>query len=123
MLINGTYIENYCKSLLQREVLFEIKNKIIKKGKIILFFQRNFHIVFMIENEKSKKDKLEIPIPFGIESHKEDDLLYFDYRIVTLKKQLFEVEPYFTLYTPTVAKSKFFDNILTINGNIKKTNI
>ena len=116
MLINGTYIENNCKKLLQKNISFEIKNKIIKKGKLILFYQRNFYLVFILENDKKKKDKLEIPIPFGMEYHEDDELMYFDYRIVTLKKHLFDIEPYFTLFNPKVAKSKFFNIILTVNG-------
>ena len=116
MLINGTYIENNCKKLLQKNISFEIKNKIIKKGKLILFYQRNFYLVFILENDKKKKDKLEIPIPFGMEYHEDDELMYFDYRIVTLKKHLFDIEPYFTLFNPKVAKSKLFNIILTVNG-------
>jgi len=116
MLINGTYIEHNCKKLLQKNISFELKNKILKKGKLVLFYKRNFYLVFILENEKKTKDKIEIPIPFGIESHDEDDLMYFDYRISTLKKHLFDVEPYFTLFNPKVAKSKYFNIILTING-------
>ncbi len=116
MLINGTYIEENCKKMLQKTISFEIKNKILKKGKLILFYQRNFFIVFVIETDKKLKEKIEIPIPFDIEYHEDDDLMYFDYRIKTLKKHLFNVEPYFTLFNPKVAKSKFFNIILTING-------
>jgi hypothetical protein len=116
MLINGTYIENNCKKLLQKNISFELKNKVLKKGKLVLFYQRNFYLVFILETDKKIKDKIEIPIPFGIEFHDEDDLMYFDYRISTLKKHLFDVEPYFTLFNPKLAKSKYFNIILTING-------
>jgi hypothetical protein len=116
MLINDTYIEKNCNKLLQKTISFEIKNKIIKKGKVILFYQRNFFIVFVLETDKKNKEKLEIPIPYNIEYHDDDDLMYFDYRIKTLKKHLFDVDPYFTIFNPKVAKSKFFDIILTING-------
>jgi hypothetical protein len=116
MLINGTYIENNCKKLLQKTISFELKNKTIKKGKLVLFYQRNFYLVFVLETDKKKKDKIEIPIPFDIEFHEDDDLMYFDYRIAKLKKHLFDVEPYFSLFNPKVAKSKYFNTILTING-------
>jgi hypothetical protein len=116
MLINDTYIEKNCNKLLQKNVSFEIKNKILKKGKIVLFYQRNFFIIFVIETDKKNHEKLEIPIPYNIEAHDEDHLMFFDYRIKTLKTHLFDVEPYFTIFNPKVAKSKFFDSILTING-------
>jgi hypothetical protein len=116
MLINGTYIEEQCKKLLQKNISFEIKNKTIKSGKLILFNQRNFHIVFYIFLNKQKKESFETPIPFNIEYHPEDNLMFFDYRIKTLSKMFQDSEPFLSLYTPKVAKSKFFDTILTING-------
>lgn len=116
MLINGTYIEQNCKKLLQKNISFEIKNKILKKGKLVLFYQRNFYLVFILETDKKIRNKIEVPIPFGIECHDEDDLMYFDYRLITLKKHLYDVEPYFSLYNPKNSKSKYFNIILTING-------
>lgn len=117
MLISGTHIEDACKNLLQKELSFELKNKVLKKGKLILFFQRNFHLVFILDNNKKVRDKIELPIPFQIEHHKKDNLVYFDYRISTLSKHFFIAEPYLTLYTPKFAKNKFFDTILTITSN------
>lgn len=119
MLINGTHIEESCKSFLQKDLSFEIRNKTIKKGKMILYFQRNFHIVFILDVEKEKRDKLEIPIPFKIEHHHSDGLVYFDYRLSTFSQMYPECQPYLNLYKPKLAKSKFYDNILTINGNKK----
>ena len=119
MLINGTYIEESCRSFLQRDLTFEIKNKTLKKGKVVLYFQRNFHIVFILDSEKDKRDKIELPIPFDIEHHDSDNLVYFDYRITTFSKMYPECQPYLSLYKPKVAKSKFYDTILTINGNKK----
>ena len=119
MLINGTHIEESCKSFLQRDLTFEIKNKTLKKGKVVLYFQRNFHIVFILDTEKEKRDKIELPIPFRVEHHDSDNLVYFDYRISTFSKMYPECQPYLSLYKPKVAKSKFYDSILTISGNIK----
>ena len=55
MNISSSVLENTCSSLLQRNVNFIIKNKIIKKGKIELFVQRNFYLVFHILTESKKK--------------------------------------------------------------------
>ena len=115
MLINGTNIEESCKSFLQKDIQFEMKNKIIKKGKIILYFQRNFHIIFILDNEKEKRDKLEVPIPFGIEHHNSDGLVYFDYRISTFSKMYPECQPFLTLYKPKVIKNRFYDSVLVVN--------
>ena len=92
MNISCTALEEVCKSLLQRSVSFIIKNKVIKKGKIELFTQRNFHIVFHLLTGKNKKEKLEIPIPFSIENHVDDGLIFFDYRVKSLSKYFPEAE-------------------------------
>lgn len=105
--------------MLQKYVYFEVKNKIIKKGKIILFFQRNFHIIFILENDKNKKDKIEIPIPFEIEFHNEKngELLYFDYRFSTLEKKFPEAQNTIKLLSLKNSNSKYFNSILTIIEN------
>ena len=119
MLINGTYIEESCKSFLQKDLAFEINNKTLKKGKVILYFQRNFHIVFVLDTNQTKRDKIELPIPFQIEHHDSENLVYFDYRLLTFSKMYPECQPYLNLYKPKISKSKYFDTILTINGNKK----
>lgn len=116
MLICDTFIDDNCKKLLQKNINFEIKNKSLKRGKLVLYFQRNFHLVFVLDTIK-KREKLEIPIPFAIEYHSEDDLMFFDYRMSTLSKIFSEAEPFLTLFTSKVVKNKFFDTILTINAN------
>jgi len=115
MLINGTHIEKCCKDLLQKNVTFELKNKVLKRGKIVLFFQRNFHLVFLIDSEKKSKDKIEIPIPFKITRDDDKNVLQFDYRISTLSNHFSTAEPNLTVFTPKLAKNKFFDTILKIN--------
>ena len=113
MLIENS-IEKHCKTLLQKNLAFEINNKTIKKGKLILFVQRNFHVTFILENDKNGKEKLEIPVPFFIESYPEDNLLFFDYRIATLCKMFKEAENHIKIFSMKKSKSKFFDSILTI---------
>jgi hypothetical protein len=117
MNINGTPIEEACKFLLQKNISFEINNKIFKQGKIILFYQKNFYITFIINTSKKEKDRIEIPIPFEVETHAEDGLIFFDYRIKTLAKLAPEIEHYLKVYAVKVANNKFWDTILTINTN------
>jgi hypothetical protein len=115
MNISSSELEEICKSLLQKTVYFTIRNKVLKKGKIELFVQRNFYIIFHLLTDKNKKEKLEIPIPFLYENHIEDGLIYFDYRIKSLSKYCPEAEHVLiNLLEKTNKKNKFGDVILVI---------
>ena len=118
MNISSSHLEDVCKSLLQRTVSFIVKNKIIKKGKIELITQRNFYIVFHLLTNKNKTEKLEVPIPFSIEEHSDDGLVFFDYRIVTLSKYFPETQPeLLKLLDKNKGKNtKFTNTILSIEN-------
>ena len=116
MTIYGTSIEKACKFLLQKQLTLELSKKTYKQGKMILFYQKNFYLTFIMDTEKKPKEKIEIPIPFDIEIHEEDDLVYFDYRIKTLSKHAPGIENHLMVYPSKVAGNKFWDTILTINA-------
>jgi hypothetical protein len=116
MNISSSKLENACKFLLQKTASFELKNKTLKHGKINLFAQRNFYLIFYLVT--NKKEKIEIPIPYDIEIHEDDNLVYFDYRIKTLSKYTPNAEHLLKLYaSPASRNNKFWDTILTINAN------
>ena len=117
MNIQKTTLEEVCKFLLQKNISLEFNNKIFKQGRLILFSQKNFYLTFLLNNSKKKDDKIEIPIPYDIESHMDENLIYFDYRIKTLAKFAPEVENYLKIYNSNSSKNKFWDTILTINSN------
>jgi hypothetical protein len=117
MNINGTSLEDACKFLLQKHVSFEFNNKIFKQGKLLLFYQKNFYLMFIINTSKKEKDKIELPIPYEVEMHKNDGLIYFDYRIKTLAKIAPEIENHLKVYPAKINGNKFWDSILTINAN------
>lgn len=118
MNITDTFLEETCKDLLQLNLSFEFNNKIFKKGKLIIFHQKNFYINFILENENKNQEKLEIPIPYDIESYlNEDGIIYFDYRIKTLTKNAPEFENYFKVYGST-PHNKFWNSILCINTSL-----
>lgn len=117
MTIHGTDLEEACKFLLQKEITLELNRKTFKRGKLILFYQKNFFIVFIMKTTKKDKEKIEIPIPYGVEMHCDDNLIFFDYRIKTLAKYSPEIETNLILYPKKVASNKFWDTILTIDGN------
>jgi hypothetical protein len=117
MTIHGSKLETACKFLLQKDLNLEFKNKTYKQGKLILFYQRNFYITFVMNTLKKDNEKIEIPIPYEIELYEEDNLVYFDYRLKTLAKHAPEIETNIILYPKKVKNSKFWDSILLINTN------
>jgi N-glycosylase/DNA lyase len=117
MTIHGTILEKACRFLLQKNLTLELGNKTHKEGKLIIFNQKNFYLSFIMNTSKKQKEKIEIPIPFAVEIHEDDDLVYFDYRIKTLAKLAPEIETHLILYPTKVAGNKFWDTILTINAN------
>lgn len=117
MNINNTTLEEACKFLLQKNISLEINNKIFKAGKLLLFYQKNFYLTFVLNSTKKEKDKVEIPIPYDTEIHFEDNLIYFDYRIKTLSKLAPDMENYLKIYPSKVQGNRYWDTILTINAN------
>ena len=118
MTIHGTNIEKACRFLLQKNLTLDLGKKIYKQGKLIIFHQKNFYLSFIMDTAKKSKEKIEIPIPFDVEIHEEDNLVYFDYRIKTLAKHAPEIETNLIVYPSKVAGNKFWDTILTINARI-----
>jgi hypothetical protein len=118
MNITKTPTENACMFLLQKNISLELNNKPYKQGKLIIFYQKNFYLTFVIDTVKNKREKIEIPIPFGVEMHEDDDLVFFDYRLKTLAKQAPEVENYLRVYSSKKNSNKFWNSILTISAGI-----
>lgn len=119
MTITKTILEDACKFLLQKNLTIELGNKVFKQGKLILFYQKNFYLTFLMDTAKSKREKVEIPIPYEVEIHKADDLVYFDYRLKTLAKHAPEAEMYMKVYSSKKNSNKFWNAIMSINGNTK----
>ena len=113
MTINGTEIEEILKDLLQKKLKLSINNKQYRKGKLLLFKQNNYHIELTVMKNDIDIKRFEIPIPFAVERWDKDNIVYFDYRLVTLserdKKILDMVKS-----VPTDAKSRFYDKIMEI---------
>jgi len=117
MTIYGTDLEKACKFLLQKEITLELNNKVYKKGKLLLFYQKNFYITFVMDTAKKLKDKIEIPIPYDIEMYEDENLLYFDYRIKSLSKYAPQIETNLIVYPKKITGNKFWNSILSINAN------
>jgi hypothetical protein len=119
MTIQGTDIEKACKFLLQKNIVIELKNKIHKQGKVVLFYQKNFYITLIMNTPKKDKEKIELPIPYGVEFYEDEELIYFDYRIKTLSKHAPEIETNLLIYPKKITGNKFWNSILLINASGK----
>lgn len=117
MTIHGTEIEKACKFLLQKNITLELKNKIYKQGKLIIFYQTNFYITFILNTQKKEKEKIDIPIPYDVEFYDDENLIYFDYRIKSLSKHAPEIETNLLVYPKKIKNNKFWDTILLISSN------
>ena len=112
MLISNTKLEEVLKFLLQKQLKFIIKNKQVKKGKLILFKQNNYHLELMMEMNGDNK-KFEIPIPYDAEVWEDDNLVYFDYRLTTLGKNNPKLQKLIRSI-PKEGNNKYYDTILEI---------
>lgn len=102
--------EEVLLNFLQKQVAFSLGSKTFKRGKLILFRKIHYSIQISIVNDKQAKENFEIPIPFCVEPHFNDGLVYFDYRVQALKVE----------NLPTYIKkpsSNYFNKILEISLN------
>jgi hypothetical protein len=90
--INQIPGEQYLVDALQCDLTFQLGKKQIKKGKLILFRRAHFHIIFTMLNSKNNKENFEIPIPYKIEYHPDEKIIYYDYRLKTLAGLNSEIE-------------------------------
>jgi hypothetical protein len=97
--------EPFLISCLQKNVLFSINNKTIKKGKLLLFRKAHYFIQLCLATEKNARENMEIPIPFSLECHEDEQLLYFDYRLRSLNVE-------FLPPLPEKVSSIYFNKIL-----------
>ncbi len=76
--------EKELESLLQQTLKIRVGDKNIRNGRLVHFKRTHFvyHLTFL--NNKGNRETLELPLPFSVEIHKEEKLVYFDYRNDTL---------------------------------------
>jgi len=108
-------IEAGVNKLLQSNIIFALENKIVKKGKLILFCVKDFFCVFTLicEEKNNKKIIYEIPYPFALNVL--NNKVVFDYTINTFcekNKQLTDI-----IRTLGIEKtSKLFNKRLSITA-------
>lgn len=113
-----TDLEPALKSLLQQDVSFEVNNKALRAGKLIIFHIKDFYITFILRTEKHPTKLYEIPVPYEFETNNNGDVL-FDYRLSSVDRKNKTIQYLISTICKQIGKkSKFFDNTLTIK--IKK---
>lgn len=76
-------IENIFNNFLQRNITFLVDGKSIKKGKLVLFNVKDFHLIFVL-NVGNDQKKYEVPYPFAV--NMEESKLVLDYTLDTLSQ-------------------------------------
>jgi len=100
--------EPFLLTCLQKQVVFSIGDKVVKKGRLILFRRIHYYIQISLMSDKNVRENFEIPIPFRVENHKEEGLMYFDYRLKSLNvKTLPKI--------PEKVSSSYFNKILELS--------
>lgn len=100
--------EEFLVSCLQKDIIFSIGGKAIKKGKLLLFRRIHYYIQISLKNAKNERENFEIPIPFKVEIHQEEGLLYFDYRLCSLNVS-------YLPSLPNKISSSYFNKILELS--------
>lgn len=116
-------IESILKRNFQKNIEIEIDNKIIKRGRFILYkmttITNYFHIELYIERASNieKHDTFKLPYPFAIEEYEDEGLIYLDYRLKTLFKNESTKKKFEEIYNSSKNKEdilKFYDKIVVI---------
>jgi hypothetical protein len=106
-------IERSVNNFLQNNLCFALENKILKRGKLILFSIKDFYCTFTLicQEKNNKKIIFEIPYPFAF-LHKQKEIV-FDYSISSFVKNNNQIEPCVAKVS-TVKPSKYLNKKITI---------
>lgn len=96
---------------LQRNIVFVLENKIIKEGKLFLYNQKDYYLIFYIRSNNNEQKKFEIPYPFSIQRH--NNYLIFDYSLSAISSG--DTELYYRLVSLNQnSNSRFYNNKIII---------
>ena len=76
--------EEILSRLLQQTLKIRVGEKSVRNGRLVHF--KRVHYVYQLTfvNVKGNRETLELPLPFAVEQHRDEHLIYFDYRDDTL---------------------------------------
>jgi hypothetical protein len=106
--------ESFFTKNLQNNITFNLGSKTIRKGRLIIFKRSHFFIQICLLSARGGQETFEIPIPFKTEHHKEENLMYFDYRIKSLVGNDEEVKDLIFQQTIKNSPSQYYNKILEI---------
>ena len=104
-------LDSYIKPYFLKDVVFTLKNKPYKKGKLLNYKLSGCYLSFIVLTTK-KKETFEIPFPHAIKNTESGIVL--DYTFESLAEQDFELLVNLKSVTQ-VKKSKFYNTLLTIS--------
>ena len=76
------HIDKVLSALLQHTLSFELENKQIRKGKLILYAIKDFHLHLMLQTDKSDLKQFIMPFPFSVQ--RTDTGVLLNYTLDTL---------------------------------------
>jgi hypothetical protein len=106
--------EKFFTENLQRCLNFNLGTKTIRKGRLIIFKRSHFFIQISLLTSKGNQETFEIPIPFKIEYHPPENLIYFDYRLNSLTGNNEELKDLILQQIKKNTPSQYFNKILEI---------
>jgi hypothetical protein len=96
---------------LQRNVVFTLENKIIKEGKLFLYNEKDYYLIFYMRSNNNEQKKFEIPYPFSIK--RIDNYLILDYSLSAISGG--DSELYYRLISLNQnSNSRFYDNKIIV---------
>lgn len=106
-------VETALNTALQKTVTFNVNDKTLREGKIILYNIKDFYITFNIITSKNIAKVYDIPVPFNVVSSKKS--IIFDYTLDNIVKNDIFTEYLITTVNNKIGKkSKLYDSKLTI---------
>ena len=104
-------IETCLKNFLQQNIKIQVKEKVLKQGRLILFNVKDFYIIFTFRMPSNDLKKYEMPLPFTSSVKNGEGVL--DYRLDKIAKK--DTPLYYTIKClNTTKKSKFYDSVIYI---------
>ena len=112
--IINTPTEDILKHLLQRQLSFVINDRVVKKGKLILFKQNNYCVDLNLKQQTDDERLVvyTIPLPFFVTQTSR--CVLFDYRLALLVGNNVSLLNMIRAIPPA-RRTKFYDATLTIN--------
>jgi hypothetical protein len=110
--------EDFFTKNLQSNLSFDLGNKTIRKGRLIIFKKSHFFIQISILSFKNLYETFEVPIPFNVEIYPDENLIYFDYRIKTLVGRNEDLNDLITSQINKNNYSHYLNKILEIHSRI-----